>query len=617
MPIGRIMIKKGFLTNEQLEAALRKQNSQTKERKKLGEILIRDGVIKEEDLLDSLAGQIDMTFLPMMKYNQSVSSLISKKKSHNSRRYINTMAFFIEVGILISHNRDTNTLVKLIAKKAPDIMEAEGSDIFLLDQDEKELCSLVAREMNGHMIHFDKNLGIVGHVLKTGQLLNVKEAYQSPFFNPQIAEKTGYSPKTVLCTPLINPRGKTFGVFQVLNKNHAHFTKEDEILIQIMASQISVTFENINTWNELKLVKESLIKENINLRRERKKEYGLFGIIGTDNQLISILKTARQAARFNIPVTIEGESGTGKELIAKSIHYNSSRAEAPFTCVNCSAIPENLLESELFGYEKGAFTGAQSSKIGLFEEADKGTLFLDEIGDMDPRLQVKILRFLETGEIQKLGNNKIKKLDVRIITATNRNLTNLIKEGSFREDLYYRINVINLRLPPLRERKVDIPLLVRHFFQKFGPSLNKKVEGLTPEAQKLLLIYHYPGNIRELENIIKRALVIAGGSFIEAQDLPDHLQSKRISLSESIEEGDSSSIVSKDYAAYKEIKAGAKRELEENLDKRFIIDLLKKNNGNVSRAAKQANMNRSLLHQMILKYKLDTHQYRLISVKNC
>jgi len=236
---------------------------------------------------------------------------------------------------------------------------------------------------------------------------------------------------------------------------------------------------------------------------------------------------------------------------------------------------------------------------------------------MDPRLQVKILRFLETGEIQKLGNNKIKKLDVRIITATNRNLTNLIKEGGFREDLYYRINVINLRLPPLRERKVDIPLLVRYFFQKFGPSLNKELEGLTPEAQRLLLIYHYPGNIRELENIIKRALVIAGGLFIEAQDLPDHLQSKRFSLSESIGEGDSSSFVSKDYAAYKEIKAGAKRELEENLDKRFIIDFLKENNGNVSRAAKQANMNRSLLHQMILKYKLDTHQYRLISVKNC
>jgi len=638
LPIGEILIKGGFLTHEQLEAALQKQNTQAEEKKKLGEILIQNGIIKEEDLLDSLSMQVDMTFLPMMKYHQSVSSLGTEKTSHNLQQYIDTMAFFIEVGILISQNQDTDTLVKLIAKKAPDIMDAESSGIFLLDQDEKELRSLVTLDPNSNTIHFDKTLGIAGQVLQTGKLLNVKDACQSPCLNTQIDKATGYSTssmgtdfksvpilpgystKSVLCTPLINTSGKAFGVFQVINKKQGDFTEEDEILIQIMASQISIAFENINTWNTLKSVKESLLKENVNLRRETKKAYGFSELIGVDDRLISVIETASQAAGFDIPVTIEGESGTGKELLAKSIHYNSSRAEAPFICINCSAIPENLLESELFGYEKGAFTGAQSSKVGLFEEADQGTLFLDEIGDMNLRLQVKILRFLQSGEIQRIGSNKIKKLDVRIITATNRNLKNLIKEGDFREDLYYRISVINLRLPPLRERKGDIPLLVRHFLEKLGPSLNKKVKGLTPEAQRLLLIYHYQGNIRELENIIKRALIITEGPFIRGQDLPEHLQSQRMDQSGSAE-GNSPSftspdVISKDYATYKEIKVKAKRELEENLDKQYIIDLLKENNGNVSRAARHANMNRSLLHQMILRYKLDTNQYRL-SVKNC
>ncbi|MGA1867361.1 MAG: sigma 54-interacting transcriptional regulator [bacterium] len=611
MPIGQIMVKTGVLTNEQLEEALRKQSSQTKDRKKLGEILIQHNVINESDLLDSLSIQIDMTFLPIMRYHQSISSLISEKKCHNIERYIKTMAFFIEVGALISHNPDTTTLLRLIAKKASDIMEAERSSIFLLDKDEKELYSLFALEINGYTIHFDKELGIAGHVLKTGTLLNVEEAYKCPFFNPYIDKETGYRTRNMLCTPLINSSGKSFGVFQVLNKIQGNFTEEDEVLIQIMVSQISVSLENISTWNECALIKESLVRENAHLRREAKKEYIFSEIIGMNDQLISLMETAQHVARFNIPVIIGGESGTGKELLAKSIHYNSSRAEAPFVCVNCSAIPDNLLESELFGYEKGAFTGAESSKIGLFEEADKGTLFLDEIGDMNPLLQVKILRFLQDGEVQKVGSNKTRTLDVRIIVATNRDIETLMREGRFREDLYYRINVINLYLPALRNRKSDIPVLVRHFLKKFGSSLNKDVKGLTPEAHKLLLLYDYPGNIRELENIIKRALVITEGPFITPEDLPENLQSKKDSAQSTMDHIMCDLIVNKNYANFKEMKGKAKRELEETLDKKFIIELLKEYNGNISRAAREAKMNRSLLHQLVLRYKLDPHQFRV------
>ncbi|MGA1864766.1 MAG: sigma 54-interacting transcriptional regulator [bacterium] len=607
--IGEILIKNGFLNKRQLDEALNIQKKQQDERIRIGEILIQRGVIKEEDLLESLAIQIDTTFLPMMKHYQSLSSLAMQNKSHNIQRYIKTMSFFIEIGILISDNPDINTLVKMIAKKAPEIMEAERSSIFFLDKEEKELCSLVAIGMSGNMIHFDKDLGVAGHVLKTGKLLNITDAYQCPYFNIEIDKKTGYRTRSILCTPIVNPSGKPFGVFQILNKKNGIFTKEDEILLQIMVSQIFIALENINTWNEFKLIKESLNKENENLRREKKKEYGFTEIIGMNDNLLSIMKTVKQTAGFNIPVLIEGESGTGKELMAKAVHYNSTRAEEPFICVNCSAIPENLLESELFGYEKGAFTGAQSSKIGFFEEANKGTLFLDEIGDMEPKLQVKILRFLQNGEIQRLGSSKIKKLDVRIIAATNKNLTDMMKEGRFRDDLYYRINVINLKLSPLREIRDDIPLLIRYFLQKFRPSLNKDVKGLNPEAQQLLLMYEYPGNIRELENIIKRALVISDGPFITPQNLPDYIQSNKNTATDPLNFGFLTSS-SKDYKTYKGIKSMARKKLDEHLDMQFIIDLLKENKGNVSRAARQANMNRSLLHQMIQRYQLDIFQYR-------
>jgi len=373
--IGEILIKNGFLTQKQLDNALNIQKKQKDERKKLGEILIQSGVIKEEDLLESLAIQIDTTFLPMMKHYQSLSSLAIQNKNHNIQRYIKTMSFFIEVGILISDNPDINTLVKLIAKKAPDIMEAERSSIFFLDQAEKELCSLVALGLSGNMIHFDKNLGIAGHVLKTGKLLNVTDVYQCPFFNPEIDKETGYKTKSMLCTPIVNPSGKPFGVFQILNKKNGHFTEEDEILIQIMVSQIFIALENIHTWNEFKLIKESLNKENVNLRREKKKEYGFSEIIGMNDHLITIMDTAKQTARFNIPVIIEGESGTGKELLAKAIHYNSSRAEKPFICVNCAAIPENLLESELFGYEKGALQERNLPKWASLKKQTKEPFF--------------------------------------------------------------------------------------------------------------------------------------------------------------------------------------------------------------------------------------------------
>ncbi len=609
LPIGEILVENGSVTKDQLNNALNIQKNTSTEKKKLGEILIEHDLIKQEELLDSLAKQIVMASIPLKGNNQFPLSNDELEKEKDFNRYIKTMSFFMEIGILLVKNPDTTTLLNLIAKEAPVIMEAERSSIFLLDEEEKALWSFIALGLNGNYIHFDKNLGVAGHVLNNQKLLNITNAYQCPFFNKEIDKETGYKTKTILCTPLINSKGKVFGVFQLLNKKKGIFSQEDEMLIQILASQISIAFENISTWNKLKLVKEDLLKENISLRRQTQQEYGFSQIIGMNSKLINIIETARQAARFNISVTIEGESGTGKELFAKAIHYNSSRINAPFICVNCSAIPENLLESELFGFERGAFTGAHSPKRGLFEEADQGTLFLDEIGDLDPRLQVKLLRFLQTGEIQKLGSNKVIKVDVRIITATNRNLANLMKKGGFRDDLYYRINVINLQLPPLRERKDDIPLLIKHFLKKFGSSLNKAVKGIAQEALELLLMYDFPGNIRELENIIKRGLVLSDSEWITTEHISDTIKFAINEKSNPLE-GCYQSFIPKDYVKYKEIKIRTRRRIDETLDKKFIINLLKINKGNISGAARTANMNRSLLHQMILKYKLDTLAYK-------
>ncbi len=222
-------------------------------------------------------------------------------------------------------------------------------------------------------------------------------------------------------------------------------------------------------------------------------------------------------------VLILGESGTGKELVARALHNFSKRKRGPFVPVNCGALPDTLLESELFGYKAGAFTDAKHDKEGRFAAAEGGTLFLDEIGDISPALQVKLLRVLQTKTYEPLGSNRSVKADVRIVAATNRDLKALVQEGKFREDLYYRLNVVELTLPPLRERKEDIPILVQHFLEKFSRIHNKKIKGISPEAMKLLLSYDYPGNVRELENIIERAVVISSGKQIELHDLPEEL----------------------------------------------------------------------------------------------
>jgi Nif-specific regulatory protein len=255
------------------------------------------------------------------------------------------------------------------------------------------------------------------------------------------------------------------------------------------------------------------------LRHTQNDIYDFDRIVGTSEPLKRVLGIVRKVAKSNTTVLIRGETGTGKELIAGAIHHNSHRATRNFVKVNCAALPETLLESELFGHEKGAYTGADRQRIGRFEQADGGSLFLDEIGDMSAAIQAKILRVLQEHEFERLGGTRTQKVDVRLIAATNRDLSQMVATGQFREDLYYRLNVVSVEMPPLRERKEDIVALAMFFVKKFAGELKKKCDGLDPEAQKMMLRYNWPGNIRELENSIERAILMTESQFIGAEDL--------------------------------------------------------------------------------------------------
>jgi transcriptional regulator with PAS, ATPase and Fis domain len=254
------------------------------------------------------------------------------------------------------------------------------------------------------------------------------------------------------------------------------------------------------------------------LRSEDRFHFG--SMVGRSRQMQGVFELIARIAQTDITVLIEGESGTGKELVARAIHQASSRGRRPFIAVNCGALPENLLESELFGHIRGAFTGAINNKRGLFEEANGGTIFLDEIGEMSPALQVKLLRFLQDGEIKRVGSNEVLKLDVRVIAATNRRLQQMVNEGQFRSDLYYRLNVIGINLPPLRERPEDVEFLAGHFLRKFAQRLRKPVSDISGEAMQRLREYHWPGNVRELENVLERAVALAADNRLDTLDLP-------------------------------------------------------------------------------------------------
>jgi len=333
--------------------------------------------------------------------------------------------------------------------------------------------------------------------------------------------------------------------------------------------------------------RQNLIKENIMLRKELTRRYEFQDIIGKSPKLQVVFELIRTIAPTRSTVLIEGESGTGKELVARAIHETSLRSDCPFIALACGALPETLIESELFGYEKGAFTGAVSQKKGKIELADGGTLFLDEIGDIDLKTQVDLLRFLQEREFRRLGGADVIKVDVRIIAATNRDLKQLVSEGKFRDDLYYRINVFTITIPPLRERREDIPLLVTHFIEKHRIETGKNIERISESALQVLMDYDWPGNVRQLENAIEHAVVITQGNIIQPESLP------KLNISKSEKEEEI-------------LKSDTTKSLEE-VEKQHIINVLKETNNNISQAAEILGINRVTLYRKIKEYGIDVN----------
>lgn len=332
---------------------------------------------------------------------------------------------------------------------------------------------------------------------------------------------------------------------------------------------------------------KSLIKENQYLREKLAKKYNFENIIGKNKKMLELFDLVKDIAKANATVLIRGESGTGKELIANAIHFNSERIKKPFVKVNCAVLAENLLESELFGHVKGAFTGAIKDKIGRFELAHEGTIFLDEIGDISPNMQLKLLRVLQEGEFERVGGTETKKVDVRIIAATNRNLEEAMRNGIFRQDLYYRLNVIPIEVPPLRERRDDIPLLVTYFLDKFNTDFNKNIEAINDDAMMHLQSYDWPGNIRELQNLMERAIVLNKTGILTLQDFPQF-----ISHSESIEAVEMNSDL-------------PLTNLVDDYEKKIILKALRENNFNKLRTAEKLGIHRSTFMSKLKKYNIN------------
>jgi DNA-binding NtrC family response regulator len=348
--------------------------------------------------------------------------------------------------------------------------------------------------------------------------------------------------------------------------------------------------------NEILMVVEKALKykllerENILLRQQLKKKYRFENFVGDSSPIQEVFELIEKVADTDSTVLITGESGTGKELIAKAIHYNSYRRDNPMVVINCGAIPEELLESELFGHERGAFTGAHKSRMGRFELANGGTIFLDEIGDMSPNLQVKLLRVLQEQKFERVGSTRTIGVDIRTIAATNQDLFSAVKKGSFREDLYYRLNVIPIKVPPLRQRRSDIPLLVDFFVKKFGQEKQKRVKGFTSQAMDAVLKYEWPGNVRELENLIERVVILAGGDEIGLDDIPEPVKGRAETI-ESLGITIPKSDIPFEHAV-------------EEYEKGLILQALHETNWVKTKAAKLLKMNRTTLIEKMKKKKI-------------
>lgn len=462
--------------------------------------------------------------------------------------------------------------------------------ILLLTPDKKELTVEVVRANAQKVdpeIRYSLGEGIVGSVVSTGQSAIIPCVSKEPLFRDRIYRRREISQDefSFICVA-IKIGNEVIGTLSVdIPYDETRNLIEDERVLSIISSMIA---NDARARRIAYLERAALEAENLRLRDALGESFRPESIIGNSKSMRDVYMKIHQVSQADTTVLIRGESGTGKELIASAIHFGSDRAHNKIIKVNCAALSENLLESELFGHEKGAFTGAFSTRIGRLEEADEGTVFLDEIGELSPSIQVKLLRFLQEKEFERVGSNKTIRVNVRIVAATNRDLEAAVSEGVFRHDLYYRINVFPIYLPPLRERKEDVLPIVNHFVDKYSCKINKKIRRISTPAIALMMEYHWPGNIRELENCIEHAVIVSSDGVIHDHDLPPTLQMPND----------------------KEIRASGKlKDRVDALERSMIIESLKAHHGIINSASKGLGITSRMVRYKIERLKIDYKQY--------
>ncbi|MGB9469994.1 MAG: sigma 54-interacting transcriptional regulator [Candidatus Acidiferrum sp.] len=421
----------------------------------------------------------------------------------------------LEINNLLVSTRDVKALFRGIVSSLRSVIPHDYTSLALLDQT-SGLLKIHALDVPVQTVETKQEFTTslegspAGQAIARGQVLIARGA-EIDRFHPDVVRYLREQGVQVICCVPLTTHGRTFGTVNFASRNLQNFSTPDVELLCQVASQVAIAIENAFAFKEIDALKDKLAVEKLYLEEEIRTEFSFDEIIGESAVLRRALAQVELAAPASTTVLILGETGTGKEIIARAIHNLSPRRERTFVKVNCAAIPAGLLESELFGHERGAFTGALSQKIGRFEFADRGTLFLDEVGDLPLELQPKLLRVLQEQEFERLGGNRTIRVDVRVVAATNSDLTQLVAEKKFRSDLFYRLNVFPIQIPPLRERPEDVPLLVRYFVQKFSRRLNKTVEYIPAPVMEAMVNYSWPGNVRELENLIERAVLLSPG----------------------------------------------------------------------------------------------------------
>jgi Nif-specific regulatory protein len=486
------------------------------------------------------------------------------------------IAYLKEISSWVSSVQDLDQLLELILKTATQMMQAKASSLLLLDQQTRKLYFKVATGEKKDMLKsFRLNIGqgIAGYVAAEGKPLLIPNVNKDPRWYKEISESLDFKTRSIACVPM-KVEGHTIGVVQIIDKiDGSPILKKDMKILGVFAELAALSIQNARNIEQVK-------NENIDLKEELGFKYQL---IGKSSAFRSVISDAFKVANSKSSALILGESGTGKELLAGLIHRAGPRKDKPLVVLNCAALPETLLEDELFGHEKGAFTGATSRKVGKFELADKGTIFLDEIGEMSPGMQAKLLRVLQEGLFYRVGGNTPISVDVRIISATNKKLDEEVAAGRFREDLYYRLNVVQINMPSLRDRMEDIPLLSEYFLDIFKQESGSTYLSISKEAMEKMFLYHWPGNIRELRNVLERAVVMGDGKEILPQDLPFSISEPTGSC----------------------FQVGLTlEEAVNNFKKEFIALTLKHTDGNRSKAAQIMDIQRTYLSRLITKYNI-------------